>query len=178
MRNPYSAIVLVAVAMGKADTQMTWITDDMGTRWVALPVRKKRKSPRAVRFANIKVGEQVMKAYTSKGWRRGDDPRVPSREISQTIWYYIVTDLWFDPVAGQDNHVAGEMVAIARIDSGGTVLPRKEPHTKRGLASQGFHYADRDFITFAKQTREAENIVGIGFAQVIRRRPKIPGARI
>lgn len=158
---------------------MTWITDGSGTRWVELPARKRRKSPRAIRFANIKVGDQVMRTYTSRGWRGGiDDTSAPPTELSQTTWYYIVTDLWFDPVAGQDNRVAGEKVAIARIQPDGQIYPRKEPHTKRGLASQGFHYADHDFIAFVKQRQEAENVVGIGFGRVIRRRPKLPNPQL
>ena len=157
---------------------MTRITDGGGTRWVDLPVPKRRKSPRAVRFANIKVGDQLIKTYTEKGWCRGDDPHGPSREFSQQTWYYIVTDLWFDPVAGQDNHVAGEKVAIARIKADGSIHTGKEPHTKRGLASAGFHYADRDYIAERKTVRaaiEEGKVVGIGMGQIIRRRPKLPG---
>lgn len=96
----------------------------------------------------------------------------------QAVWYYIVTDLWFDPVAGQENRVAGEMVAITRINENGTVAPRKESHTKRGLASQGFHYADLDIIALAEQRRAAGNVVGIGFAKAIQQRPKLPSSRL
>ena len=160
---------------------MTWITGGNGPRWIEMYVRKKRKSPRAVRFASIKVGDQVMKTWTEKGWRGGDDTRGPAREFSQAIWYYIVTDLWFDPVAGQDNHVAGEMVAIARIKPDGGIHSHKEPHTKRGLASQGFHYADRDYLADRKTVLaavEEGKVVGIGRGQIIRRRPKLPGTRL
>ena len=161
---------------------MTQITDGGGTRWVAVPPRKTRKSPRAVRFAGIKVGDQVMKTWTQKGWRGGiDDTRGPPREFSQATWYYIVTDLWFDPVAGQDNHVAGEMVAIAQVKPNGEIRSRKESHTKRGLASQGFHYADRDFITEGKTVVAAMKegkVVGIGRGEIIRRRPKLPTTRL
>jgi len=161
---------------------MTWITDGSGTRWVDVtPARKKRKSPRAVRFADIKVGDQLMKTYTTKGSGGRDDPHGHSRELHQATWYYIVTDLWFDPVAGQENHVAGEMVAISLIRSDGKIRSRKEPHTKRGLASQAFHYADRDYITDCKTVVTAVKqgkIVGIGMGQVIRRRPKLPGHRL
>ena len=145
---------------------MTWITDGTGTNWVDIPVRKRRKSPRAVRFANVKVGDQLMKIW--KDIVRG----------GPVTWYYVVTDLWFDPVKGQDSPVAGEMVGLRQIKPSGDLYQRKEPHTKRGLASQGFHYADRDFVAFAKQRMEAENIVGIGFGKVIRQRPKRAGGRL
>jgi hypothetical protein len=142
---------------------MTRITDDTGTRWVDDQPRKRRKSPRALRFANIKVGDQLMKTTVAKGWRGGRvKPGDPPTELSRHTRYFLVTDLWFDPVAGQTNHVAGEMVAIAQIRSDGSIADRKEPHTKRGLASQGFHPADRDYIDFTKKRLEAENVVGIG----------------
>ena len=146
---------------------MTWITDDTGRRWVEVPVRKRRKSPRAVRFAEIKVGDQLMRRW--KGYV-GE---------ASTVWYYIVTDLWFDPVAGQEDATAGRMVAIRVIcPSIGEPREPKAGHTLRGLASQGFQYADIDFATLAKakvEARLAGDVIGIGHAQTIRRRPKVPG---
>jgi hypothetical protein len=94
------------------------------------------------------------------------------------VWYYIVTDLWFDPVAGQDDPIAGEMVAISHINEAG-IWRRKQPHTKRGLASQGFHYADVDYIALCKARVAAGKegaVVGIGYGNVIRRRPRLPSA--
>jgi hypothetical protein len=159
---------------------MTWIYDGNGPgMWVELPLPKPRKSPRALRFANLEIGDQLMKSWTSKGWRGGiDDMKAPAVELSQNRWYYLVTDRWFDPVAGQDNDLAGQMVAIVHIDQDGIPFSRKEPHTLRGLASQGFQYADRDFITFCRDRSEAMqagSVVGIGFGRVVRRRPKLPG---
>lgn len=157
---------------------MTWIYGlDGSVSWVVYPPRKRRKSPRAVRFADIKVGDQLVRYYPVKECRTNADGERVVVTVSQQTWHYLVTDLWFDPVAGQDNHVAGEKVAIAQIKSDGQVLQRKEPHTKRGLASQGFHYAGRDFIALARQRLDAENVVGIGLGAVIRARPKVPGAR-
>jgi hypothetical protein len=96
-------------------------------RWVEIPLPKRRKSPRALRFANLAVGDQLMKGWTSKGWRGGvDDMKKPAIELSKNVWYYLVTDLWFDPVAGQDNDVAGRMVAIVHIDDCGFPHSRKE----------------------------------------------------
>ena len=154
---------------------MTWVTDNNGTNWIEAPVRKRRKSPRALRFADIKVGDQLMQTYTSR-WKRGG-----KKESSQSVSYYIVTDLWFDPVKGQKNHVAGEMVAIVQIQSDGSLWHHKEPHTKRGLASQRFHYADRDYIAERCALVEAVkdgSVIGIGKGRVIRQRPKIPGHQL
>lgn len=147
---------------------MTQITDGSGTRWVEIPQRKKRKSPRAVRFAEIKAGDQLMRELGV--W-----------DARMHVWYYIVTDLWFDPVAGQDDETAGRMVAIRSIcPRTGEPRHRKEPHTLRGLASQGFRYADIDFPAHVQAVKEAMadgEVVGIGKGHVIRRRPKVPGAR-
>lgn len=147
---------------------MTWVTDENGTRWVNVPQPKPRKSPRAVRFADIKVGDQLKEIVK---YNFDDESR-------QAVLCYIVTDLWFDPVKGQKDHVAGEMVAVVRIMRDGTMCNHKEPHTKRGLASQGFHYADRDYIVERKALVEAiteGSVVGIGRGRMIRQRPKVPG---
>lgn len=144
----------------------TWITDDNGTRWVELPERKSRKSPRALRFADLKVGDQLF-------WTRYHWP--------DSAGYYLVTDLWFDPVAGQDDETAGRMVAIVRLGHDGEPRGHKERHTLRGLASQGFQYADRDYIAFCKARKagmEAGDVVGIGAGRRIRARPKLPGSRL
>jgi hypothetical protein len=144
---------------------MTWIIDGSGTQWVEVPLRKRRKSPRAVRFAEIKVGDQLMRKWTAY------DARID-------VWYYVVTDLWFDPVAGQKDETAGRMVAIRSIDpQTGEPRLRKEPHTIRGLASQGFMYSDIDFPNIVQATIHglAEGkVIGIGQGHVIRRRPKVP----
>lgn len=141
--------------------------------------RKVRKSPRALRFAEIKVGDQLMQTTTSAGWRGGiDDMKAPAVPYSKTTWYYIVTDMWFDPVAGQRDPVKGQMIGIQRLDEKGEPISRKVSHPIRGLASNRFHYADRDYIAFCKTRIDAMNdgaVVGIGMAGVIRRRPKVPG---
>ena len=144
---------------------MTWITDNTGRRWVDVPERKRRKPGRALRFADLKVGDQLRRDYAH------------ILASGRTVrWYYLVTDLWFDPVAGQDDEVAGRMVGIAHIDGRGDTN-RKETHTLRGLASQGFHYAELDYIALAKAAIAgiAEGkVVGIGRGRVIRQRPKLP----
>lgn len=152
---------------------MVWITDHNGRRWHPDNPRKKRKPARALRFAEIKVGDQLMKEWRTLRAIGGEI--VPGAQARE---YCIVTDLWFDPVAGQSDEVAGQMVAIRRISDRGEIDGRKEPHTKRGLASQGFHYADRDFIAFVKARAEAENVVGISFGRIVRQRPKTPGRHL
>jgi hypothetical protein len=144
---------------------MTWIVDGNGTRWVEVPQRKRRKSPRALRFANIKVGDQLM-LKPKPNWHRG----IPH--------YIIVTDLWFDPVAGQEDPVAGQMVGYSQITMSGDVRPRKSSTTIRGLASQQYVYADIDYIALCKARGDAMQtgeVVGIGAGTNIRKRPKIAG---
>lgn len=147
---------------------MTWIVDSSGTRWVDDRPPKRRKSPRAIRFAEIKVGDQLMRRWTF----------LPG---GTDVWYYLVTDLWFDPVAGQKNETAGRMVAVRWLNPRtGEPDNRKQAHTIRGLASQGFHYADMDYTAHIRATLEgirAGAVVGIGKAHVIRMRPKLPGDR-
>jgi hypothetical protein len=130
---------------------MTWITDNTGTRWVEPVPHKRRKSPRAIRFAELKVGDQIKRIWRTNGFREHES-------------HYVVTDRWFDPVSGQRDAVGGEMVAVRRINERGDVVGRKMRHTLRGLASQGFNYAG-DFIGFCK-TRlgalEDGKVIGIG----------------
>jgi hypothetical protein len=148
---------------------MTIIRDQNGTRWVEIPLRKRRKSPRALRFAEIKVGDQLMFKWPDH------------LNAGVVVWYYLVTDLWFDPVAGQEDETAGRMVGIQHIDwRSGEADGRKQPHTLRGLASQGFHYADIDFMAQLKAANQgmAEGkVIRIGQGHLIRRRPKVPDAR-
>ena len=69
------------------------------------------------------------------------------------------------------------MVGIQRIGGNGEPVGRKRAHTRRGLASNGYRYATIDYPTWRQQTNEAirkGNVVGIGRAHVIRRRPKVP----
>jgi hypothetical protein len=145
---------------------MTWITDGTGTRWVDPLPRKRRVPGRALRFAGVKAGDQL-----ARRWPISMNARV-------AVWHYLVTDLWFDPVAGQRDETAGRMVAIQRIDwRTGEPVDRKEAHTLRGLAMQGFRYAGLDYMAKVKATIEAKaagEVVGIGMGHVIRRRPKVP----
>jgi hypothetical protein len=143
---------------------MTWIVDQFGRRWVE-PVPRKRRAPgRALRFAELKVGDQIM---------------APTRWATQnSVIYYIVTDLWFDPVCGQLDETSGLMVAIRRLGQDGEPCARKERHTLRGLAQNGYHYSDIDYASMAKARLQAHRdgkLIGIGVGKMIRARPKLPG---
>lgn len=97
------------------------------------------------------------------------------------VTYWIVTDRWTDPVAGQHNASKGDMVAVQRIDHAGKPISRKWAHTVRGLASQQYKPADRDWIEFcASRSEEMATgaIVGIGRGATLRQRPKMPGGRL
>jgi hypothetical protein len=145
---------------------MTRIIDEDGERWVEVPRRKERRRPRALKFAEIKVGDQLMRRWAGFGG--------PGFNAT-VVWYYEVTDLWFDPVAGQEDETAGRMVALMMI------YPRhrsKRAHTVRGLASNGYDYADVDIYALLDAREAAQQsgaVVGIGQGHVIRRRPKVPG---
>lgn len=107
---------------------MVWITDQAGSRWQPDVPPKRRAPPRIIKFANIKVGDQLKAAravYTG---------------------YFMVTDTWFDPVKGQRDPAAGEMVAVQRISQTGELVGSKWPHSKRGLASQGYDYLGFDYM--------------------------------
>lgn len=152
---------------------MTWITDDTGTRWVEAPPRKKRALGKR-RFEDVKVGDYVMRDRVS-GWTGNR-----TSGSSKSREYAVVTDLWFDPVKGQREREHGEMVAIRWIMEG-VPVSSKWPHTLRGLATNGYTYADRDPVAehAAKVQAQREGVlVGIGQAHVIRRRPKQPGGGI
>lgn len=147
---------------------MTWITDSGGTRWVEPVPRKRRKPGRALRFANLEVGQQLMRRPKANWYRK-----IPQ--------YYLVTDRWFDPVAGQTDPVAGQMVALCDIKSNGELSKRKSGTTLRGLASQQYEYADVDYLLLCRTRHEAMGdgkIVGIGMGSVIRKRPKTPGVSL
>lgn len=144
---------------------MTWITDNSGTRWVEPIPRKRRKPARALRFADLEVGQQLMRRPKADWYRK-----IPQ--------YYLVTDRWFDPVAGQTDPVAGQMVALCIIKSDGETSGRKSGTTLRGLASQQYEYADMDYLLHCRARRAGMGdgkVVGIGVGSAIRKRPKLPG---
>lgn len=95
-----------------------------------------RKPPRG-RFKDVKVGDwlEVRRRWTEDGRLRESSP-----------WRYLVTDAWFDPVEGQEEPAKGELFAVQHLRGvlidGTPMWGRKYAHTRRGLASNGFHYAE------------------------------------
>ncbi len=163
---------------------MTTIHDENGTRQVHIPRREKRKRG-AGRFAEVKVGDQLMQRVISR-WSTyatdpsaANDPAMVDHEKDCGFAYAIVTDLWFDPVKGEEDPIAGQMVAIRHLRQGRPIMS-KRPHTIRGLASNGWQYADRDEIAHWEAVREAHEagkVIGIGVGKVYRKRPQIPGPK-
>jgi hypothetical protein len=161
----------------------TKIIDGSGVRYVEIPQSKRRKPARALRFAGLKVGEQLVQrteisqtvrdvgadndSYKQVPWRAGDA-------------FFLVTDLWFDPVAGQTDPVKGQMVGLVQIKAGGDLWSHKSSTTLRGLASQRYHYYKGDRIAECKlrlAAVKAGDVVGIGYGKTIRKRPRLPGDR-
>jgi hypothetical protein len=119
----------------------------------------------AMRFTDLKVGDQLV-MEPRENWHR----KIPI--------FWIVTDLWFDPVAGQHTRASGMMAAVQRINDDGELFGSKRSHTLRGLASQGFTFARKDIVAERRLRAVAlknGSVVGIGQAYAIRRRPKTPG---
>jgi len=118
---------------------MTWIYEQGRERyWVPDQPRAKRAPPRIIKFAEVKVDDQLKAT-------RGGNPG-----------YYLVTDVWFDPVKGQRDPAAGEMVAVQRIAPTGKPHGSKWPHSKRGLASQGYDYLGFDYMAQRKAITTGE----------------------
>lgn len=140
---------------------MTWIYDDTGKHWVEPTPRKQRKPARAVRFAEVKVDDQLVQSE-----RRYDD-----RKIDR---HWIVVAVWFDPVAGYYDREAGNMVAVQRINEFGIGQGLPARHTRRGLASQGYRYSKVDYIDLCRariEALKAGTVVGIGAAKRIKKHP-------
>lgn len=124
---------------------MTLITDGFGTRWVEPTPKKRRKKPRALRFADLSPDTILIHRSKSKSVRspKHDLPVANDDELvieRSHVGFAIVEHRWFDPCAGQTDPTAGEMVAVRPITShgrGGSMWP----HTLRGLAMQGYDYA-------------------------------------
>lgn len=124
----------------------------------------------ARRFEGIRVGDQLLQRGSVGAFNR----------LYPDI-YWIVTDLWFDPVRGQHKRANGEMVAVQQIGPDGKGRGRKTPHTIRGLAANGFERATMDYADFCAQreaARQEGTVVNIRFGAVIRKRPKLPGGRL
>jgi hypothetical protein len=129
---------------GKAGWTLIHPADGGRPYFVQARPRKRRASPRALRFADVQAGAVLIGKV---GWHEqvkhplpvaNDDLRRVEHEF-----FAVVTDRWFDPCAGEDDRLKGEMVAVKQVNAQG--LPGgKRPHTLRGLASQGYRYATPD----------------------------------
>lgn len=139
---------------------MTWITDNSGTRWVEQTPRKRRSPPRQGRFSVIAVDDQL---------ERPDPLYRGSAQTRQApSLFYVVTDLWFDPVKGQSNEYSGQMVAIQRIGPDGQHLGKKEGFSRHALSTQGFFPASIDYIGLCRGRVAAAasgSVVGISEAR-------------
>jgi hypothetical protein len=150
---------------------MTYITDSTGTRWVDVPPRKRRKASTGGRFSTIEVGDHLEMRRTITMSRGGQEIK------RQGLGYAVVTDLWFDPVAGQEVPWKGQMVAIRPLYAGRSEAS-KQAYSRHALASVGYHKTDRDFSAECAALGDAlaaGDVVPIGFARTIRRRPKMAG---
>ena len=112
---------------------MTWVTDGSGTKWVEFRRRKRRKPGRALKFGNVQVGDQLVRAHSR--------PASISPRYNMPV-HYLVTDRWFDPVKGEDDPIKGQMVGLAQIDERG-VPGTRSARTVRGLGRQTYEYAGR-----------------------------------
>jgi hypothetical protein len=135
---------------------MAWWEDDprygqpgwcvVNGQFVRQQQRKRRRAPRALRFAEIEVGAVLLQRTKSR-FQIYDKPFVEriandnAREGLEIRWQFaIVEDRWFDPCQGQVDRLKGEMASVRMVGPNG-VWKTKLPHTLRGLASQGFDYA-------------------------------------
>ena len=93
------------------------------------------------KFEDLELGDQLM--------------RLEGLSCRRQTVYYLVVARWYDPVRGQVidrkrnawvNGPGGDMVALLRIAVCGTPYGRMLGHTIRGLASNGYEFADRDQV--------------------------------
>lgn len=123
------------------------VTDATGSRLVEQRPRKRRKPARPLRFADLRPGAILIHHHKARSvvypkhpaglLIANDAEKLVERQLYGVA---VVEDRWFDPCAGQDDPIAGEMASVRAITAGGPV-GSKWPHTLRGLASNGYHYA-------------------------------------
>lgn len=124
----------------------TYIVDTGGIgRFVKRAPRKRRRAPRALRFADLQPGAVLVHRGKFTTERHGETIMQVAnsntiQEVKTTACFVVVTDRWFDPCAGQRDPVAGEMAATRYVGPDGAVSS-KQRHTLRGLAMQGYSYA-------------------------------------
>lgn len=103
----------------------------------------------APKFEDVQPGDQLempaRRVARSWGWRDDRDP-------DRVVLIGIVTDRWFDPVDQKD------YVGVAILRRGGVYGPPTRKHSLRGLASNGWHPASRDWIAWAKELDSAVEV--------------------
>ena len=99
-------------------------------------------------FDDIQPGDQLeMPAHRgARIWGVKDD-----RDPNRVVQVAVVTDRWHDPVEQKD------YIGIAVLRRGGEYGRPTMKHTPRGLASNGWRPATRDWIAWAKDAAEGEN---------------------
>lgn len=113
--------------------------------FVKAPARKRRAPARALRFGTLEAGAVLIQRGVAKWDEHVDHPFPVANEDLRRVekrWLglAIVTDRWFDPVAGEDDPLKGQMAGLRRVNQYG-LSGGKTAHTLRGLASQGYRYA-------------------------------------
>jgi hypothetical protein len=127
------------------------------------PERKRRRKPRPLRFAEIEVGHiLIQRRKTIRAVRpkrpighANDDPQELVYVPEVITAYAIVTDLWFDPVYGQNEESTGQMVGCQYWISGAP-MGSKWPYNRLGLARAGWNYATAEEI--AGEVAEADRL--------------------
>lgn len=103
----------------------------------------------APRFEDVQPGDQLeMPAQRRAMIWGGTDTRDPNRVVQIGI----VTDRWYDPVDSKD------YVGVAILRRGGEYGKPTRKHTVRGLATNGWKPATRDWIAWAKETDKAKEL--------------------
>lgn len=154
----------------------TVIRDHNGTRMVQAPFKKRRKRSQPRRFADLKVGD----------WLEGGTWQKFTAALSRglpVLVHSLVTDQWFDPVAGEADEEKGRLFAVAPlvgVRDGEPAFGRKTAHTRIGLARNGYAYSrvsDPAAEMIARQAGIADgHVAEIWRERKLReRRPKIPG---
>lgn len=133
----------------------TLIHDASGTRFVPwagwywrndeLVPPKPRRPARALRFGDLQVGAILIHRGKVISERRVQHPPHVAnedwrRDVQHYASFHVVVFRWFDPVAGQDDPIRGEMAGVVSITTMGQ-QKHAIPHTLRGLAQQGYTYA-------------------------------------
>lgn len=136
---------------------MTWVTDNNGTRWVEPQPRKRRRGARNIRFRDLQpgtvlIGQHKSISYVTVPVKPGTANDNAFERIKITSQIVLCEDRWFDPVAGQNDDLAGQMASIRYIFWNG-IHGAKRAHTLRGLSQAGYRYATPE------QAREALRFV-------------------